>query len=284
MGLSTQLCQIYLCGAAWVFYCSETGKRFQGEFAEQSTWADSYRGEQLGMLAIHLILLTVEEHYGAVPTAANIFCDNKGTILTFSKEHKRVPTAATNNDVLRVIRRLPSQSKLFHRTSHVKSHQDDHQHYSLLTIQSKLNCECDTRAKRAIYNAATRRLERSSIIYILPMESAAVFIDGEKQTNDLAKELRYLMGKAKARQFYADEKIMDVSILTLLRGRISDLSFKADPRCTSSGLANNAPGFCGTGDKLSQRDRTESNKCPNCGFSKKPTILTGAPVRSAEDY
>jgi hypothetical protein len=40
-----------ICGAAWVFYCSATGKRLQGEFAEQSTWADSYRGEQLGMLA-----------------------------------------------------------------------------------------------------------------------------------------------------------------------------------------------------------------------------------------
>lgn len=50
------------------------------------------------MLAIHLILLTVEEHYGEVPAVANIFCDNKGTICTFSKEHKRkrVPAAAKN--------------------------------------------------------------------------------------------------------------------------------------------------------------------------------------------
>jgi hypothetical protein len=106
-------------------------------------------------------------------------------------------------------------------------------------------------------------------------QSAAVFIDGEKQTTDLAKELRYLMGKAKARQFYADEKIMDVSIFdsvawedlrSLLQGRPKMYQLWFGKQCQCSG-------FCGTGDKLSQWDRTESNKCPNCGSFEKADHL-----------
>ena len=40
-----------ICGAAWVLYCAETRQWLKGEFTEHSKWANSYRGEQLGMLA-----------------------------------------------------------------------------------------------------------------------------------------------------------------------------------------------------------------------------------------
>eukprot|EP00985_Skeletonema_marinoi_P026241 scaffold20202_cov139-Skeletonema_marinoi.AAC.1 len=97
----------------------------RGEFAEFSVAANSYRAEQLGMLALHLLLLTAEEYYQQSLTDANIFCDNKGTIQTFSKEHRRIPAGAKNNDILRVLRRIQTTSKLAHKLQHVKAHQDD---------------------------------------------------------------------------------------------------------------------------------------------------------------
>ena len=80
-----------ICSAAWIFF--------------------SIRGEQLGMLAIHLILFAVENFYGQNNLTTEIFCDNKGSVQTFSKQHKRIPGGSTNSDILRVLRRIQSQSK-----------------------------------------------------------------------------------------------------------------------------------------------------------------------------
>ena len=61
----------------------------RGAFAERSNSASSYRGELLGMLAIHLFLLAVEERGGLDGGTAEVHCDNKGAIYTFDKEGKK---------------------------------------------------------------------------------------------------------------------------------------------------------------------------------------------------
>lgn len=254
-----------ICGAAWIFYCSETSNCLQGEFAEQSESADSYRGEQLGMLAIHLVLATMEEHYGEIPTASQIYCDNKGTIQTFSRKHKRVSATVANNDILRVLRRIQGKSKLHHRIQHVKAHQDDHFDLHMLDLEEQLNYNCDLRAKRAVKNACSRKGERSSTIYSLPMESAAVYIEGEKQTTDIAKALRYHIGKANARRFYADEKIMDNETFDSVTWEDLRNLLQRRPKMYQLWYGKQCSGFCGVGAMVSRWDKNESSKCPNCG-------------------
>ena len=46
---------------AFIFECSKGGGRMTGAFSEQTILACSYRGELLGLLAIHLILLSVNK-------------------------------------------------------------------------------------------------------------------------------------------------------------------------------------------------------------------------------
>jgi len=79
-----------------------------------------------------------EEHYGETPTASNIFCDNNGTILTFSCQHKRVSATVANNDNLRVICQIQGKSKLHHRIQHVKAHQNDHFDLQMLDLEEQL--------------------------------------------------------------------------------------------------------------------------------------------------
>ena len=55
-----------LCSAGWIMACKKTGRRISGTLVEESPKAGSYRGEMLGMLAIRLFLLAVEEHQEAV--------------------------------------------------------------------------------------------------------------------------------------------------------------------------------------------------------------------------
>ena len=46
---------------AFIFECSAGGGRLTGAFSEQMMAACSYRGELLGLLAIHLILLSINK-------------------------------------------------------------------------------------------------------------------------------------------------------------------------------------------------------------------------------
>jgi endonuclease/exonuclease/phosphatase family metal-dependent hydrolase len=237
----------HTCSAAWVIYCAETRKWCKGELVEHSIWANSYRGEQLGMLAIHLLLLTIEEHYGEELSNANIFCDNKGTIHTFSKEYKRVSNTAKNNDILRTLRRIQQLSSLTHKLNHVKAHQDDTSRYDNLSLESKLNVDCDKRAKQAIRNAVEEGVDYSQATSTLPMEAAAVYINGIKQTSDLAKELRYYVGQQRARQFYADEGIIAPEIFdTVEWNALRDL-LERRPRMYQIWYGKQCSGFCGTG-------------------------------------
>ena len=54
-----------ISGAGWIPQDKATGKRVQGSLAELSTVAGSCLGELLGMLAVRIFLLTVEDYYGA---------------------------------------------------------------------------------------------------------------------------------------------------------------------------------------------------------------------------
>lgn len=155
----------------------------------------------------------MEEHYGVTLSNANIICDNKGTIHTFSRKYDRVSGSAKNNDILRVLRKIQIQSvsALAHKLSPVKAHQDDVSGYDCLSLEAKLNVDCDLRAKAAI-KRALEDFSSHPVTLSLPLETAVVVIDGIKQTADLAKDLRYHVGKVKARQFYADEQLLHPDI------------------------------------------------------------------------
>lgn len=51
-------------GAGWMIYCKVRKKVvFRGSTAELCTKAGSYRGELLGLLAVHLLVLAIEKFY-----------------------------------------------------------------------------------------------------------------------------------------------------------------------------------------------------------------------------
>ena len=58
------------------------------------------------MIAIHVFLLYIEEFYKEGGGKNIVACDNKGALFTFAKNGKRVPAAASNADVQRVLREV----------------------------------------------------------------------------------------------------------------------------------------------------------------------------------
>jgi NADH pyrophosphatase NudC (nudix superfamily) len=132
-------------------------------------------------------------------------------------------------------------------------------------LAAQLNISCDRRAKWAVQKAIqTEALDRATI-YTLPMESASVFIDGVKQTSDVTKELRYQIGRAQARQFYADEKIMDNATFDSISWLDLRSLLSKRPKMYQLWFSKQCSGFCGTGQMITRWDKEASSNCPNCG-------------------
>ncbi len=53
------------------------------------------------MLAIHLVLLVIKEQYGTEGLESQVYCDNKGALYTFGKQHTQVLEGKANSDILR---------------------------------------------------------------------------------------------------------------------------------------------------------------------------------------
>ena len=206
-----------VCSAGWIMACKQTGRKISRTLVEKSQSADSYRGEMLGMLAIRLFLLAVEEYCGVITEDNKICCDNKGALFTFEKKKKRVPKGKANTDIQRVLRTINARTKSNFVQRHVKAHQDDIKLWSQMTYVEKLNSKCNLLAKEAIREYLARETEQyvestmNGVTYSpdpydkyrLPLEAACVFIEGVKQTTDMRKGLKHVIGRQEARNFYA---------------------------------------------------------------------------------
>ena len=68
---------------------------------------------------------------------------------------------------------------------HMKGHNDREAKAEDLSLEARLNVECDEMAKNAVRGSMTRELRHKT--QELPLEKACVFIAGRKQTSDLKK-------------------------------------------------------------------------------------------------
>ena len=199
-----------LCSAGWIIFCKQSGRKFYGHFVERSPDASSYRGELLGMLAIRLFLLVVEEHFEVSSSDNGVCCDNKGALYTFGKKSKRVPSGKTNTDIQRVLRTIQSRTRSSFRQHHVKAHQDEVKRWAHMSLEEKLNFQCDKMAKEAIKSYVVTCINQGgddpATKFCLPLESARVFVNGVKQTTDVGKGLTHHIGRHQAKQFYQKKK------------------------------------------------------------------------------
>ena len=73
-----------ISGAGWILSCFRTKRQITGSFYEKSNAANSYRGELLGLHALHVLLHAIESNYELGKCPVPIWCDNKG-VLSASK-------------------------------------------------------------------------------------------------------------------------------------------------------------------------------------------------------
>ncbi len=164
-------------GSGWIIACTRCKRTLRGSFFEVSQSAGSYRGELLGLVAIHTFATAIAKYFSLQEILGEISCDNMAALHQAGKNRKRVGIGVKHSDLHRTIRTLKHQVQFKFRYKHVKAHQDKLKLWKELTLSEQLNVICDDLANRAIKGYLERDSPKPLAPSLLPLEKAAVFIN-----------------------------------------------------------------------------------------------------------
>ena len=137
-----------LCSTAFILECSKGRGRLVGALAEASVAANAYRGELLGLMAVHLLLLAVETMSPGLKGSAAIYLDCLGALGRVAKlPPYRIPSRCRHSDILKTTMVNCTNLSCQREYHHVTAHQDNHTWWENLTRTAQLNSACDAGAK-----------------------------------------------------------------------------------------------------------------------------------------
>jgi hypothetical protein len=164
---------------AFILECTKGRGRLTGSFSEQTTAACSYHGELIGLLAIHLILLSVSRVAPELTGSVHIYLDCLGALDKVKNlPPHRIPSKCRHSDVLKNIMVHCSDLSFTRLFSHVSAHQDDRTKFEDLTRLAQLNCAVDFGAKRALLELDALDLPHQQPF---PLEAISVCLQAEKR-------------------------------------------------------------------------------------------------------
>ncbi len=163
-----------LCSAAFVIECAKGCGRIAGSFLERLDVANAYRGELLRLMAIHLILPSVNTVHPKLKGGVEIISGYLGALnrVSFLPPY-RIPSRCRHSDILKNILVHCRDLSFATRYSHIKAHQDDHTSFKNLDRKAQLNCNCDHTAKLRI---ATDGQHQPAPGTLFPLETVGVYI------------------------------------------------------------------------------------------------------------
>ena len=281
--------------AGWILYDKTTNFRLAGSFHEESPGAGSYRGEVLGLCALQLLLLGLEEWYqlGSSPPLS-IYCDNEKAGERAQAENRRVKPGWSSADVLRSFRntrQLLSTPVTFH---HVSAHMDDLIPWTNLSLPEQLNCMCDALAKDALLQGL--RSKHKNRRNILPREHSAVFFHAGKSTSDPASHIRLDLGRERAKLFLVQEKSWSPEQFEAVAWTSLHETLLTKPLAFRLWLSKQHSNFCATGVQMKRCKSSDDDRCPSCWRRKERashlcicpsearTSLFNASVRELEQW
>jgi hypothetical protein len=86
-------------GSGWVICCSKSRKLLRCSFFKISPKAGSYRGELLGLVALHTLIVAVALFFELKVVTGKICCDNFSMLGQSSKTRKRVSMGIKHSDL-----------------------------------------------------------------------------------------------------------------------------------------------------------------------------------------
>ena len=193
------------CLCVFVFECQNGGGRILGKIVEGSKDACAYRGELLGLLAIHLILLAVTKLRPDLTRQVRIVSDCLGALgRVASLPVDRLPSGIKHSDILKILM-VHCQSFSFDCIyEHVEVHQDEEKGYHELSREAQLNSCMDLDAKSELWSLVGQEVP---VQQPLPLKAVVVKIGKDKMTAGSEESIVYWCNKALARRTLSDPKV-----------------------------------------------------------------------------
>jgi len=93
-------------GSGWIIVSTTCKCTLRGSFLEVSQSAGSYRGELLGLVAIHTFANAIAQYFSLQAILGEISCDNMAALNQARKNRKKVGIGVKHSDLHRTIRTL----------------------------------------------------------------------------------------------------------------------------------------------------------------------------------
>ncbi len=165
--------------------------------------ASSYRGELLGLVAIHTFIVAAATYYNLLQLTGTICCYSQSALNKSRRKARRVQASTKQADLFPSLRRIHSKMPTLVITYvWVKAHVNQTTAWSRLSLLQQLNTTCNQLANSAVTRALSRAGNEKPTIWLLPLESVAIIADGIKITSGISSNLRYQLGCEEARKFY----------------------------------------------------------------------------------
>ena len=207
-----------------------------GSFVENAPNAGSYRGELLGLMAIHLILRSMNEISTDLRGSVHIYFDCLEALNKVKNLPPYcIPTKCSHSDILKNIMVNCSELTFTRIFSHVQPHQDDNIGYESLTRSAQLNCQMDYHAKKTIWETYPNP-EAPTCRF--PLETTCVFLGRNKLTLDKGDELRFWVQKQLARAQFHTAIILFGQQFDLVDWKWSKKRSTESRECSRYGLAS----------------------------------------------
>jgi hypothetical protein len=250
-----------LCLAAFILECSAGHGRLVGLFSELLMVANAYKGELLGLMVIHLILLSIHKIHRNLAGIVKIVSDCLGALnrVTHLPPY-RIPSHCHHSDIFKNILVHCRDLSFMTYYLHIRAHQDDNKSFDKLSWKAQLNYICSHAAKQRV---AVDGIDGATPGRMFPLAPIGVFVKGEKMTSETGARICFWAQHQLARTFYHDRKIrshdqFDSANWTSIHRTLHNL-----PRLFQVWAAKHILGIAGTMHFLSHQDN-QSPICPSC--------------------
>lgn len=249
-----------VCLAAFIFECQKGPGRISGSFCEQSSVACSYQGELLGLLAIHLIALSVIKANDSLTGSLDIYSDCKTALWKLETiPPTMIPAWFRHADILKIILIHCKLETLATKFIHVPVHQDEDEDFDDLSRPSQLNCLMDAKAKQCIID--WDRAGRPNIRRKLPLEPLTIHVSNDKVTSNSEDLVRFWVHRAVARAYFLKKQILYPREFDSIDWFLVQAALNSVPRLFQIWACKQVMGIART---FKYRSRYESETEPMC--------------------
>ncbi len=181
--------QLYpnLCSAAFILECAKGRGKIIGSFSESTLAANACRGELLGLMAIHLLLVSMNRVHNTLEGSVEVVSYCLGALkCVVHLPPYWIPSCCKHLNILKNILVNCCDLTFNLHYLHVKAHQDDNVAFDKLSRKLQLNCICNHLSKQCISNSVQLQQRNN---FLFPLELIGVFIKGAKLSSDTGQQI-----------------------------------------------------------------------------------------------